>query len=331
MTAARRCQPAEQRPSQPGRTATLRSTAMLLAAAQVAQQRVSEKVLHAALRTNGQTNISQTNPPLFKSVALEKKTYTKPTIPRTANAPRSRFLAGQDRLQRPIGMFDGSRPVGVRNDLGAAGTRRAVRVVGWRSGRVEACRRRLGRRVPLRHARGQLHKVVLSADGVPLGDPAGGQRRGRKGWARGGTGGCGSRHYLLRLSVGVSLPVSAVLRRRKIRRGSVGLGLDVWWSCGWWWKAGLEVWKCAGGPLVQMAGYCSGAKDNFPLPICAPKQRGGGGLLQDVGGERDTDKLRPVPTVQEEKSEREENFSRPIGSSKPSVETNKDKEMPFSS
>lgn len=78
-----------------------------------------------------------------------------------------------DRLHRSIGMLDRLRPVRVGDKL--LRLRCTVGMVDLLSRRVASLDGLRGN-VPLRNARGELHKVVLPAGTVPLRDPARGER-----------------------------------------------------------------------------------------------------------------------------------------------------------
>ena len=170
------------------------------------------------------------------------------------------------------------------NDLGlaaatpAAVAGHAVGVVGARRGGVGAAvavGRGLGGRLPLRRARRQLDEIVLLGRGVPLGDPARGQRGRRKG-----------------------RPFAAG------RRGTCHGGWDVGWGAVQdgeisWKKsvaAGRTTSQSRGPVSVGKSSKCSGVRRSgtaaavlLPLRLCAapPKDDGpdsGGALRAEDGG-----------------------------------------------
>lgn len=117
---------------------------------------------------------------------------------RTIRAPRA---IGHDGFHCTVGVLDRLRTVGVGDELGLG---RAVRVLNLLARRV-ARLHSMGWNVPLRHARGELDKVILLARAIPLRNPAGGEiRRGIRGTlgAGGGRAGHGRQKLVSRRSRG---------------------------------------------------------------------------------------------------------------------------------
>lgn len=155
---------AEQRRGQTTRATTaMRSAALGFSTSQAAHERIREQATEASIPS------------------------------RPPNSPRP-VLARVYRLKGPIRVFHRVRSIWVRDHLALA--RNAVGVVASWARSVGPCRCRLGRRVPLRDTRRKLHKVVLGAAGVPLGDPARGQRRRREGRAVAAARRCGPGHAI---------------------------------------------------------------------------------------------------------------------------------------
>ena len=146
--------------------------------------------------------------------------YTKASV--AVGAVQASGAVGHDWLHGAVGVLDRLGAVRVRDELrrsrrhaagGAARRRLAVWVLGGLvGGSIARLVDGLRGHLPLGDARRELHVVVLLARAVPLGDPAGGQARGRKrgtlgaggrraghggGWSAGGGLGVAGWSYLV--------------------------------------------------------------------------------------------------------------------------------------
>lgn len=107
-----------------------------------------------------------------------------PILIRTSNTPRT-VLPRSNRLYSSIRVLGALAAIWVRDDLGfpvavAAGHAVGVFMSGSGGGANGSW---ICRSLPLRDTGGELDVVVLLGGVVPLRDPAGWERRGRKGWA----------------------------------------------------------------------------------------------------------------------------------------------------
>ncbi len=132
--------------------------------------------LASAFPTRGK----QRREPGLLSVKRTMATYPKALSPCGPSPHASRaFASWQYGLHGPVRVLYSLAAVGVRDQLGLAiSGRTAVGMLDVVGRGVAADGSRLGRSIPLRRARGQLHEVVLFARGVPLGDPAPGEAPG---------------------------------------------------------------------------------------------------------------------------------------------------------
>jgi hypothetical protein len=91
--------------------------------------------------------------------------------PISSGAVRTPRSIRHDRFHSAIGMLDRLRTVWVRDELRLGGAVGVFDVLSGRVARLDS----MGGNLPLRHACGELDKVVLLARAIPLRNPAGGQ------------------------------------------------------------------------------------------------------------------------------------------------------------